>query len=120
MAAVFTPQEHTFLPRWGEDAGQLCIKINRHSLENELEAMIGRPVTSWVRFSLGFDLTGPAGRSWLSLVRLGAVPGPASHPGPSPPAATAAAAPSGVAQPDRAWWTSSWLPRSTSGTARQA
>jgi hypothetical protein len=21
MAAVFTPQEHTFLPRWGEDAG---------------------------------------------------------------------------------------------------
>jgi AraC-binding-like domain len=32
--------------------------------------MIGRPVTSWVRFSLGFDLTGPAGRSWLSLVRL--------------------------------------------------
>lgn len=70
MAAVFTPQEHTFLPRWGEDAGQLCIKINRHSLENELEAMIGRPVTSWVRFSLGFDLTGPAGRSWLSLVRL--------------------------------------------------
>lgn len=70
MAAVFTPQEHTFLPRWGEDAGQLCIKINRHSLESELETMIGRPVSSWVRFALGFDLTTPAGRSWLSVVRL--------------------------------------------------
>lgn len=70
MAAVFTPREHTLLPRWGADAGQLCIKINRRSLESELEAMIGRPVPSWVRFSLGFDLTTPAGRSWLSVVRL--------------------------------------------------
>lgn len=69
-AAVFTPHEHTLLPRWGADAGQLCIKINRRSLECELENMIGRPVSSWVRFSLGFDLTTPAGRSWLSMVRL--------------------------------------------------
>lgn len=69
-AAVFTPQEHTLLPHWGADAGQLCIKINRRSLESELEAMLGRPVSSWVRFSLGFDLTAPAGRSWLSTVRL--------------------------------------------------
>lgn len=28
-AAVFTPREHTFLPRWGHDATQLCIKILR-------------------------------------------------------------------------------------------
>ncbi len=69
-AAVFTPHEHTLLPRWGADAGQLCIKINRRSLEHELEKLIGRPVSSWVRFSLGFDLTTPAGRSWLSVVRL--------------------------------------------------
>jgi AraC-like DNA-binding protein len=70
LAAVFTPREHTYLPRWGADAGQLCIKIKRRSLESELEAMIGRPVSSWVRFSLGLDLTAPAGRSWLSIVRL--------------------------------------------------
>lgn len=70
MAAVFTPREHTYLPRWGADAGQLCIKIDRRALESELEAMIGRPVSSSVRFSLGFDLTGPAGRSWLRVVRL--------------------------------------------------
>lgn len=70
MAAVFTPQEHTYLPRWGADAGQLCIKINRRSLESELEAMVGRPVSSWVRFPIGFDLTTPAGRSWSSMVEL--------------------------------------------------
>ncbi|OZM76197.1 AraC family transcriptional regulator [Pseudonocardia sp. MH-G8] len=69
-AAVFTPQEHTYLPRWGADAGQLCIKINRRSLESELEAMVGRPVSSWVRFPIGFDLTTPAGRSWSSTVEL--------------------------------------------------
>lgn len=70
VAAVFTPQEHTVLPRWGADAGQLCIKINRRSLESELEAMLDRPVSSWVRFSLGFDLTTPGGRSWLAVVRM--------------------------------------------------
>ncbi|MCF7553638.1 AraC family transcriptional regulator [Pseudonocardia sp. WMMC193] len=70
VAAVFTPREHTYLPRWGADAGQLCIKIDRRALESELEAMIGRPVSSSVRFALGFDLTGPAGRSWLAVVRL--------------------------------------------------
>jgi len=70
IAAVFTPQEHTYLPRWGADAGQLCIKIRRRSLENELEAMLGRPVSSWVRFPIGFDLTSPAGRSWSSVVQL--------------------------------------------------
>jgi AraC-like DNA-binding protein len=69
-AAVFTPKEHTRLPRWGADAGQLCIKIDRRALESELEAMLGRPVASRVRFSLGFDLTSPAGRSWLNVVRL--------------------------------------------------
>src|SRR5439155_9268619 len=69
-AAVFTPHEHTYLPHWGADAGQLCIKINRRSLENELELMLGRPVSSWVRFTLDFDLTTPAGRSWVSVVQL--------------------------------------------------
>ncbi|TCK26719.1 helix-turn-helix protein [Pseudonocardia endophytica] len=69
-AAVFTPHEHTLLPRWGADAGQLCIKINRRSLESELENLVGRPISSWVRFSLGFDLTSPAGKSWLAVVRL--------------------------------------------------
>lgn len=69
-AAVFTPREHTVLPKWGADAGQLCIKIGRRALESELEAMLGRPVDSPVRFDLAFDLTSPAGRSWLSVVHM--------------------------------------------------
>jgi AraC-like DNA-binding protein len=69
-AAVFTPREHTHLPRWAADAGQLCIKIERRTLEDELEALLGRPVTSEVGFSIDLDLTTPAGRSWFSLVRL--------------------------------------------------
>lgn len=69
-AAVFTPREHTVLPRWGADAGQLCIKIERHALESELESMLGRPVDSTVRFDLAFDLTSPAGRSWSSILNV--------------------------------------------------
>jgi AraC-like DNA-binding protein len=69
-AAVFTPHEHTRLPRWAADAGQLCIKIERRSLEAELAALLGRPVTSEVGFPIDLDLTTPAGRSWFSLVQL--------------------------------------------------
>jgi AraC-like DNA-binding protein len=69
-AAVFTPREHTVLPRWGADAGQLCIKIERRALESELEAMLGHPVDSTVRFDVAFDLTSPAGRSWSSVVHM--------------------------------------------------
>lgn len=69
-AAVFTPLEHTVLPRWGEDATQLCIKISRRALEEELEALLGQPVGSWVRFGLDLDLTQGPGRSWLDTLRL--------------------------------------------------
>lgn len=69
-AAVFTPREHTVLPRWGADAGQLCIKIERRALESELEAMLGRPLDSSVRFDLAFDLSTPSGRSWSSILQV--------------------------------------------------
>lgn len=69
-AAVFTPREHTRLPHWAPDAGQLCIKIDRRSLESELEALLGHPVDSWVRFDLGFDLTAPTGNSWTAALQL--------------------------------------------------
>jgi AraC-like DNA-binding protein len=69
-AAVFTPREHTFLPRWGHDATQLCIKISRRTLDDELEALLGHPVPSWVRFDLALDVTSGPGRSWLDTLRL--------------------------------------------------
>jgi AraC-like DNA-binding protein len=69
-AAVFTPREHTVLPRWGHDAAQLCIKISRRALEDELEGLLGHPVASWVRFDLALDVTIGPGRSWLETLRL--------------------------------------------------
>lgn len=69
-AAVFTPREHTFLPVWGDDAAQLCIKISRHALEEELEGLLGHPVGSWVRFDIDLDVTCGPGQSWLETVRL--------------------------------------------------
>lgn len=69
-AAVFTPREHTVLPHWGADAGQLCIKIERNSLESQLEAMLGRPVDSVVRFDIALDLKSSAGQSWWSILKV--------------------------------------------------
>jgi AraC-like DNA-binding protein len=70
MAAVFTPREHTVLPRWGHAATQLCIKISRRALEDELEGLLGHPVPSWVRFDLELDVTSGPGQSWLETLRL--------------------------------------------------
>lgn len=69
-AAVFTPREHTLLPRWSADSSQLCIKLSKFAVENELEALLGRPVASDIRFEISLDLTTAAAASWLGIVRL--------------------------------------------------
>lgn len=69
-AAVFTPREHTALPWWSDDSSQLCIKLSKHAVESELEALLGRPVCSDIRFDLALDLTTPAAASWLGVLRL--------------------------------------------------
>lgn len=68
--AVFTPRDHTVLPWWSEDSAQICIKISKAAVETELEALLGHPVATDVRFDLGVDLTTPTAASWLGLVRL--------------------------------------------------
>jgi AraC-like DNA-binding protein len=55
--------------RWSPDAVQYAIKIPRVSMEGQLAALIGRPVTAPIRFSLGFDLTTPQGQSLIAAVR---------------------------------------------------
>lgn len=67
---VFTPREHTVLPWWSADAAQLCIKISKSSVEDELAALLGRPVSGDVRFDLELDLTTPHAASWLATIRL--------------------------------------------------
>ena len=69
-ATVFTPDEHTTLPRWSADAAQLCIKIRRSALEAEAARLLGRPLARAVDFELGLDLTSPLGRSWLESLGL--------------------------------------------------
>ncbi|ABH00961.1 possible transcriptional regulator, AraC family (plasmid) [Rhodococcus jostii RHA1] len=69
-AAVFSPNEHTILPRWDADATQICIKIDRAGLQGELAQLLGRPIDQRIRFDLALDLTTPAGARWLSLLNL--------------------------------------------------
>lgn len=69
-AAVFTPREHTVLPRWSADAAVICIKMQKAAVERELEALLGHPVSSDVRFDIALDLGSPAARSWLAVLRL--------------------------------------------------
>lgn len=68
--AVFTPREHTVLPRWSDDASQICVKISKSAVEAELEALLGHPVATDIPFDLAFDLTTAAAASWLGVVRL--------------------------------------------------
>lgn len=67
---VFTPREHTVLPWWSADAAQLCIKISKVSVEDELAALLGRPTTGDIRFDLDLDLTTAPAASWLATIRL--------------------------------------------------
>jgi len=68
QAAVFSPHAHTQLPAWDADATQLCIKLDRATVDSELGAVLGRSLADPIDFQLGFDLTGAGGRRWLSLL----------------------------------------------------
>lgn len=68
IAAVFSPHRHTSLPRWERDAAQLCIKLQRHAVEQELAALTGRPVTRPVQFRLGLRIDAGPGKRWLALL----------------------------------------------------
>jgi AraC-like DNA-binding protein len=68
-AAVFAPGELAQID-WAERCTQLCLMISRGALEAELEQMLGRPVTTPLRFEFGMDLSTPMGRSWAETLRL--------------------------------------------------
>ncbi|MEH0580413.1 MULTISPECIES: AraC family transcriptional regulator [Streptomyces] len=69
-AAVFSPHRHTFLPYWGQDAAQLCVKFDRLQVERELAAMTGRPVSRPIDFRLAMPLDTAPGRRWLSQLSI--------------------------------------------------
>lgn len=60
--------DQPFTVRWSPDAIQYAIKIPRRSLEQQLEAFTGRPVTRSVRFDLGFSLDSPTATSMMRAI----------------------------------------------------
>jgi hypothetical protein len=68
-AAVFMPGYPADL-RWQADSAQLCLMIDRHDLEFELERQIGQPLAKPLQFSTAMDLSTPAAQSWLAVLEL--------------------------------------------------
>lgn len=67
-AAVFSPRRHTFVPHWSDDAAQLLIKLDRCSVERELEGLLGRPVADPIEFRMAMSVAEGAGRAWLTTL----------------------------------------------------
>jgi AraC-like DNA-binding protein len=70
LAAVFNPDGHTILDRWRAGSTQLCLKIDRAQIEDEIARWLAHPLRHSVRFDLGFDLTTPAGQSWQHALHI--------------------------------------------------
>lgn len=68
VATVFSPDRHTSLPRWDADAAQLSIKLARTRVEEELAALLGRPVVKPIDFRLAFPVDRGPGRRWMSIL----------------------------------------------------
>src|SRR5579863_7024118 len=68
-AAVISPRMAPAM-RLSDGYGQLHVRIERPALEQHLERMLGRPVTSPIRFRMEIDLTAPAVTSWAGVIRL--------------------------------------------------
>jgi hypothetical protein len=68
-AAVISPRMVPAM-RLSDGYGQLHVRIERPALEQHLERMLGRPVTSPIRFRMEIDLTAPAVTSWAGMIRL--------------------------------------------------
>lgn len=67
MASIPNPLEKLDMI-WHKNNPQLLVYINRSTLEERMEDLIGRELHLPVRFDLGMDLTTPEARSWRTLV----------------------------------------------------
>jgi AraC-like DNA-binding protein len=68
-AAVFMPG----LPgdiEWYAGCAQFCLMFPRHVLQQELEAMLDRPLATPIAFAPAMDVSSGAGRAWVDLLRL--------------------------------------------------
>src|SRR4051795_10703193 len=69
LAAVFMPGLDAEL-EWQAGTAQFCLMFPRHVLQQELEAMLDRPLAAPLVFAPAMDVTGDAGRAWVDALRL--------------------------------------------------
>ncbi|MFP5369953.1 MAG: AraC family transcriptional regulator, partial [Actinomycetes bacterium] len=66
----------TFMPglpadiAWRAGCEQFCVVFPRPVLDQELAAMLDRPLPGPIVFAPAIDLTSPAGRAWVDVLRL--------------------------------------------------
>lgn len=65
---IFTPSGRTRLLLWTAGAAQLCLKIDRGLVEEELAALLGRPVSGRVRFAATLSTASGSGQEWSRVM----------------------------------------------------
>jgi AraC-like DNA-binding protein len=65
--AVFMPDAPADI-RWGAGSDQTCLMLERHSVDRELEKLLGRPLSRPLEFAVAMDSTTPAATSWLAAL----------------------------------------------------
>ena len=68
-AAVYMPGYPADI-QWQADTAQLCLMIDKHELELELERQIGRPLGKALHFTPAMDARTPSAQSWLAVLKL--------------------------------------------------
>ena len=84
-AAVFNPRGRTVLDNWRAGTTQLCLKIDRSVVEQEVSGFVGRPLHKPLRFDFAMKLNSEHGRRWVHALRLlsdelDSPGGPIAHP----------------------------------------
>jgi AraC-like DNA-binding protein len=68
--SVMTPTEPWRFDRWSADSTLLAMRVDRADLEEDLAAILGRPVTAPIRFHPAMDLTHRWGQDFLRALQM--------------------------------------------------
>jgi AraC-like DNA-binding protein len=69
QAAVFPPNAPAEIV-WSAESSQICLMVSRHTLEAELESLLGRSISTPLDFLFEMDLRGDLGRSWQAALHV--------------------------------------------------
>jgi AraC-like DNA-binding protein len=56
--------------RWDAECAEVAVRIEEDTLQEHLECLLGHPIRTPIRFSLGMSLLGGVGSSWRAAVDL--------------------------------------------------